>query len=251
MRRVKAIAICTALEAFRRRTIYVVLFFALALILFLGNASFFGLGVQEKFLKDFGLSLLSLFGLLLALYLSPGSIQTDIERKTIYNVLSKPVRKEDLIFGKFIGISIVILASFAIMLSILVSFILIRGGSVGLGFLTASALIYLEILILVSISIFLSSSIPTVIGASIVLAIYVLGHMKGGYMKELKGDVASNLARIALSFIPSLYGFDMKSIAVHGGVIPTLYLLQILGYWIIWVVIPLWLGSILLGRKDL
>lgn len=251
MRRAKAIAICSALEAFRRKTLYVVLFFSLALILFLGNASFFGLGVQEKFLKDFGLSLLSFFGLLLALYLSPGSIQGEYERRTIYNVLSKPVRKEEIIFGKFAGISSAVLASLGLMFFVLVLLVLIRGGSIGLGFVLASVLICLEILLLVAISLFLSSFVPTLIGASIVLAIYVLGHMKAGYMKGLGNDIASSLIKLVLSLVPSLYGFDIKSIAVHGGTVSPTYVLQILGYWAIWVSVALWLGSVLLGRKDL
>jgi len=98
------IAITTFQEALRRRWMTALLAFGLVI---LGLSTFFTWmqpGEQEKFLRDFGIGFIILMTLLMAIFLGVALVPPEIERRTIFTILSKPVDRLEFLIGKFMGL---------------------------------------------------------------------------------------------------------------------------------------------------
>src|SRR4051794_22726014 len=103
--RVSAIAFNTFREAVRDRVLYNLVFFA---ILMVGAALLFGqisVGIHLIVLINLGLTAISLFGIVIAIFIGIGLVSKEIEKRTLYTVLARPVRRWEFIVGKFFGLA--------------------------------------------------------------------------------------------------------------------------------------------------
>src|SRR5579863_10131303 len=115
MSRAVSIAAQTFKESVRDRVLYNLIAFALLMI---GAAILFGsisVGVREIFLINLGLSSISIFGLLIAIFIGISLVWKEIDRRTIYNILSKPVSRAEFIVGKYCGLLLTLVINTAIM----------------------------------------------------------------------------------------------------------------------------------------
>ena len=112
---ISSIAENTFRETIRDRVLYNILFFALGMIILSLVVSQWSLGEEVKILKDFGLSIMSLFGLLIGIFIGVGLIFKEIEKKTIYVIISKPIHRYQFILGKYFGLLLTLLVNIIIM----------------------------------------------------------------------------------------------------------------------------------------
>lgn len=161
MRRVLTIAVNTYRESMRSKVLYSLLVFA---ILVIAASAFFGsvsIGDQIKVIKDFGLFAVSLFTVIYAVISGSILLHKELSRKTIYNVLSKPVRRCEFLLGKYLGI----LATATVMLVLtavgLISFIALIEPQFSLPLILAFYHIFLELMIICAAAIFFSSIVVT------------------------------------------------------------------------------------------
>src|SRR2546423_9441728 len=113
--RTMAIARNAFREAVRDRVLYNLIVFALLLI---GSAIFIGelSGGQEiKIVTDLGLSAMLLFGVFIAIFVGVGLLYKEIERRTLYVILSKPIGRGQFLLGKYLGLCLTLLVNVAIM----------------------------------------------------------------------------------------------------------------------------------------
>jgi ABC-type transport system involved in multi-copper enzyme maturation permease subunit len=106
MGRVLAIALNTFREAVRDRVLYGVLGFAVAVLLFTLALAELSLDQQRRVVLDVGLASISFFSVVIAVFLGSSLLYKEIERKTLYVILPKPVRRWEVIVGKFVGITL-------------------------------------------------------------------------------------------------------------------------------------------------
>jgi ABC-type transport system involved in multi-copper enzyme maturation permease subunit len=102
--RIHAIAINTFREAVRDRVLYGVLGFACAVLLFTLAVAELSLHQQERVIADVGLASISLFSVIVAIFLGSSLLYKEIERKTLYVILPKPIRRGEFLLGKYLGI---------------------------------------------------------------------------------------------------------------------------------------------------
>jgi len=98
------IAMTTFQEAVRRRWMSALLAFA---VIMLSLSTFFTWmqpGEEEKFLRDFGIGFIVIITLLMAIFLGASLVPPEIERRTIFTILSKPVNRLEFLIGKFMGL---------------------------------------------------------------------------------------------------------------------------------------------------
>ncbi len=98
------VAINTFREAVRDRVLYNLIAFALLLV---GAALLFGqisIGIERIVLVNLGLTAVSLFGIVIAVFIGIGLVSKEIEKRTLYTVLARPVRRWEFILGKFFGL---------------------------------------------------------------------------------------------------------------------------------------------------
>ncbi len=104
--RVYAIAINTFREAVRDRVLYGVLGFATAVLLFTLALAELSLGQERRVVMDVGLASISLFSVVVAVFLGSSLLYKEIERKTLYVILPKPIRRWEFLLGKYAGITL-------------------------------------------------------------------------------------------------------------------------------------------------
>ncbi len=104
MRRAGAVALNTFREAVRDRVLYNLVFFALLMMaaaIFVGGIS---IGIEEMVIKSLGLSAISVIGLLIAVFIGVGLVYKEMDKRTLYALLAKPVRRWEFLLGKFGGL---------------------------------------------------------------------------------------------------------------------------------------------------
>ncbi len=115
MGRVWAIAINTFREAVRDKVLYGVLGFAIGILLFTLALAELSLDQQRRVVLDVGLASISFFGVVIAVFLGSSLLYKEIERKTLYVILPKPIRRWEFLLGKYVGIVLTATVFIAIM----------------------------------------------------------------------------------------------------------------------------------------
>ena len=117
MVKILTIAVNTFREAVRDKILYSLLIFALLMI---GSSVFIStlsIGDQVKIIKDMGLSMISLFGTLIAIFVGVGLVYKEIEKRTIYTIIAEPIGRHKFLMGKYCGLILTLLVEIAIMAS--------------------------------------------------------------------------------------------------------------------------------------
>jgi ABC-type transport system involved in multi-copper enzyme maturation permease subunit len=115
MLKVLAIALNTFKEAVRNKVLYFLLIFALLIMGFSGVISDLSIASPEKLIKDLGLAAIDFFGFLIAVFVGVYLVYTELDKKTIYTIVSKPIDRYQFILGKFFGLLITIYVNMLIM----------------------------------------------------------------------------------------------------------------------------------------
>ena len=109
------IALAVFRESVRERVLYNLVGFALLVI---GASYLIGqmtAGQDVKIIKDLGLSAMAIFGLFIAIFIGIGLVSKEIERRSIYSLIAKPVRRSELVVGKFLGLALTVAINLAVM----------------------------------------------------------------------------------------------------------------------------------------
>ena len=132
MRRVLAIAGNTYRENIRDKILYNLILFALIMILSSLALGQLTLGNEDKVILDLGLSSISIFGMLIAIFIGIGLVYKELEKRTVYALLAKPVHRYELILGKYLGLLFTLLVNLAIM-TVGLELALLYAGRIGAG----------------------------------------------------------------------------------------------------------------------
>src|SRR5687767_15797543 len=115
MRAVRYIAVNVFRESVRDRVPYNLVIFAILLI---GASYLLGqltAGQDVKIIKDLGLAATSVFGLFIAIFIGIGLVSKEVERRSIYALLAKPISRPQLVFGKYAGLVLTLAVNVAVM----------------------------------------------------------------------------------------------------------------------------------------
>ena len=219
------LALNTLRETIRDKVLYVILLFALLMImssLLLANVS---LGQQDRLVLDLGLSSISIFGLIITIFVGTNLLNKEIDKKTIYLLLTKPIRRSDFILGKYLGLCLTL---GIITLAMSATFYLVLAYTIkGLGLdislilqtsATALCLIYVEMILLTAVAIFFSTFATPVMSAMFTLAIYLIGHMSYDILQfgKLTGKpMIEQLTRMIFYILPDLERLNLKNVLMN------------------------------------
>jgi ABC-type transport system involved in multi-copper enzyme maturation permease subunit len=218
-----AIARNTAREALRNKVLYSIVAFAALVV---GVAALFGsaaIGNQVKFVKDFSLAAISLFGVVIAVALGVNLLAKELGRRTILNILSKPVARWQFIAGKFAGLAATLALVVGCMTAALIAIVAAFEGTVDPGLAAAGAAIVLELVIVTAIALFFSAVVvtPTLAGL-FTIAAFVAGR-SAGYLAYFRGDethpLVRGLATMLGWILPHLHRLDVADQVVYGDVV--------------------------------
>lgn len=258
MHNILVLAKISLLESIRgRKILQVLLIVTLLVIGWVSTLNVFALGVQVKFIKDICLSAISIFGMLITLAVSCGQIPGELESRTIYPLLAKPVQRHEIIFGKFLGSLYIIFLNVLLMSAIFIGVLFFKEHTLDIAIIEAIYLIAIELTALCALCIGFSTFFSTAANVTIVFFIYIFGHVKGIYVNYLLEHIGNPVAVAILTLLknpilpPNLENFNIKEAIIWGKLLGFAYLGPATVYGILLVVIYLTLGYLMFRKKNL
>ncbi len=256
MGRVLTIALGAFRESVRERVLYSLIVFAFLMIgaaILLGSIS---VGVERLVLVNLGLAAISVFGLLIAIFIGIGLVSKEIERRTVYNILSKPVTRAEFILGKYAGLVLTLLVNTAIMTVGFYVALAIQKRGLGLqdfSLLTAVYFILLELAIVVGVAIFFSCISTSILSAVFTFCIFVIGNFSSdirGFGQE-SGSVALQKVTGALYYVlPNFSDFNVINQVAHGVRIPSLLITANTCYALLYITILLSAAVLIFEQRE-
>ena len=260
------VAVAVFRESVRDRVFYNLVFFAVLLV---GASVLIGqltAGQDVKIIKDLGLSATSLFGLFIAIFVGTSLVSKEVEKRSIYPLLAKPVRRSEFIVGKYLGMLLTLLVNVAVMTVALytVLFVLGRGvpqnvqqawgaPAVDPAMLKAIVLIYVDLAVVTALAVFFSSYSSPMLSAVFTIALYVIGQFNAD-LRHLETIVHSSAAaligKICYYVLPDFARFDVKLAVVHGLPVPAAYVGGAAAYALAYIVALLLGAIVIFSRRD-
>lgn len=253
MKNIIVIAKNTFRQTIRDKILYGIIVFAM---IFLGSTVVLGslsLGEETFVVRSFGLAGIYIFGLIITVFLGASIIYDEVEKKTTYFLLAKPVTRADVITGKFLGLFSAISVTTLLMFGAYLLIVILSGGTLdGMAF-WVMLLQLMEMGILISV-LMLFSVFTTPLAATIytILILYI-GHLLG-FIKEyaMKSDGFTKYVLMATYYVfPNLEKFNMRNLVVHNITISMTEIFISIGYAALYIVLIIYLAQALLNRKEL
>lgn len=247
------IAVNTFLETIRNKVLYNILLVAAIALFF--SMSFGDLSVfsRAQVIADFGLTTMSITGLLLAVFIGVGLLGKEISSRTVYLIVTKPVSRDVFILGKFSGLLLVLTLNMLLIALVFFISIVQLGTAVKPHLFWAILLIMIEMGIMVSVSIFFSTLTNQTLAAIFTISFYVSGHLNDfiniGLQKH-NGIWNASLKTIYY-LLPNLEHFNIRTQVIYGNGIPGGFLSASICYGVLYMALFLFLSIIFFSEKDL
>ncbi len=233
-------------ESVRDRVLYNLVGFALIVI---GTSYLIGqltAGQDFKIIKDVGLAAMSVFGLFIAIFIGIGLVSKEVERRSIYSLIAKPVRRSELVLGKYAGLVLTIAINLAVMALVWYGVLGYLSSIENEAFkraweapatdprmLVAVYLIFVQLMLVIALALFFSTFASPMFAAVFTFGLYVAGHF-GADLKHFDvvvDNAAVKYATRAIYYLlPNMAIFDVKSAVVHGQPVPAGYVLTATAY---------------------
>lgn len=253
MKSILIIAKNTFKECVRDKILYSILGFALLFIIstiFLGSIS---LGEDLKIIRDFGLAGIYIFSIIITIFIGTSLVYKEIEKRTLFITLAKPVTRSKFILGKFVGLFLSVTLVTALMLTVYLIVVASRGGGFDWRGLVATTMLLPEIAVFIGLSILFSTfSTPL---ASTIYAIMVLaiGHSLESTLLYLKkiGGASYYIFQGLYYILPNLEKFNLRNLVVHDSPINSQGIVFALAYGFAYSILLLIVANWSLNKQEL
>jgi ABC-type transport system involved in multi-copper enzyme maturation permease subunit len=253
MKRALAVAINTFRETIRDRVLLVIVLFALAMIvagLWLASIS---LGQTARMMKDFGLVAVTAFGVIVAVFVAASLLHKEIEKRTVFILFSKPVKRGEFIMGKFLGLSATMAAVVAGMGVFLFLLTWLVAGDVSWWLLVATALIYLQVLVVMAVTIFFSTFSSAILASVLGVCVFAAGQLSHNVLSLTRlghSAVFKGLSWVVFLLVPNLSAVDVKPLVVGEDAADWGLVAAWGGYLAAYTVVVLVVAALVFRRKE-
>jgi len=266
MRAISAVAVNVFKESVRDRVPYNLALFAVLLI---GASYLLGqltAGQDVKIIKDLGLAATTVFGLFIAIFIGIGLVSKEVERRSIYALLAKPITRPQFIVGKYAGLVLTLAANVGVMtlaLYAVLAYLTFAAppqlreawDAPGLDprLLQALGLIFVQLMIITAIALFFSTFSSPMLAAALTFGLFVVGHFNAdlkNFDRVVQSKPAIWLAHGVYHVVPDFSAFDIKTEVVHGLPVGAGYLAATIGYGLAYIAGLLVLSVLIFSRRD-
>ena len=251
--KIAAIAGITFKEAKRDRVLYLLFFFAALGIVAARVLAVLTVGDRIKIIKDVGLASISLFGVLMAILIGTGLVYKEIDKKTIFTLLAKPLHRAEFILGKFLGLVLTLCVMTLAMTLIFLAIVYAHTLRIETTLLVAVGFIFLELVLITAVAVLFSCFSTPILSSLFTLAFYLIGHLSWGLeliIRKMRPGAGRTLVRGLYAFLPDLENFNFKTEVVHGLPIPAGIYLSSFLYGICYTAFILGLAVLVFRRRD-
>lgn len=254
--RILNIASNTFREAVRDRVLYNLIAFAL---LMSGAAVLIGqisIGIERLVVINLGLTAVSLFGIVIAIFIGIGLVSKEIERRTLYTILSRPVRRWELIAGKFLGLTGTLTVNTACMaLGVFAALFYVshKFQPSDAWVLVALYFIILQFVIVTALALLFSSFSSPLLSAVFAFSLFVIG----SFAEDLRGFAAMShgfqglLATAVAYIVPNFSALNVITSVAHGQAVSGQLVLHNTAYALTYVLMALCGSVLIFERRNL
>ena len=232
MRLIALVAGAVFRESVRDRVPYSMVLFAVVLIAASYFISELTAGQDLKIIKDLGLAAIATFGLLIAVFIGIGLVSKEVERKSVYGLLTKPITRTQFILGKFAGLVLTLAVNIAAMTLAFYAVLYYMDISASAAtraawpaaaldpqLLLAIAMIFAQLTLVTALALLFSTFSSPLLATVLTLGLWVAGHFNAD-LRNFDNVVDSAavvwLAKTVYYVLPNLAPFDVKAEVVHG-----------------------------------
>jgi ABC-type transport system involved in multi-copper enzyme maturation permease subunit len=266
VRQISRIAVSVFRESVRDRVLYNLVFFAVLLIAssyLLGQLT---AGQDVKIIKDLGLAATAVFGLFIAVFIGIGLVSKEVERRSIYALLSKPISRSQFVAGKYAGLVLTLAVNLTVMTIALYAVLayltwttdpVVRTAwdapGIDPAMLKAVLLIFVELSLVTAIALFFSTFSTPMLSAALTFGLYIAGHFNRdlrNFDQIVESKAAAWLARGLYHVLPDLSAFDVKTQVVHGLPVSVGYLGITVMYGAVYIAALVLAATFIFSRRD-
>jgi ABC-type transport system involved in multi-copper enzyme maturation permease subunit len=257
MTHIGAVALNTFREAVRDRVLYNLVFFALLMIgaaILVGQIS---IGIEQIVIVSLGLSAISFIGVLMAVFIGVGLVSKEMDKRTIYALLAKPVRRWEFLAGKFAGLTFTLAVNTAAMSAgLFLALWYVKRGlqSADTGVLVAVYFILLKLAIVVALALLFSCSTTSLLSILYCAGLYIAGSFVQ-QMRTLRTDLighsTATFMRWLSYLLPNFENFSVTGPVAHGVPIPAALIWQNTLYAAIYCAVILAVAAAVFSRRNL
>jgi len=253
--RLWALATNTFREAVRDRVLYSILFFAVGVLIMSVAVQEITIGDQDKVVRSVAQGAIDSFGALIAIFLGISLVYKEIERKTVYLILSKPIPRWTFVLGKYLGLVLTLAVEISILLLLLYVVVMtLQQHFPPLVVFVSMGTLMLELMLLTAwATLFSTFSAPTT-AAAFTLAIFVIGHLADDiwlFGNQAQDPSVRQVARVLYWALPNLDLFSLRVEAVHEQDIPWGRVWGAVGYGLAYTSAVLAVAVAVFQRRDL
>ena len=266
MRQVTLVAGSVFKESVRDRVPYSLMLFAILLMAASYLISQLTAGQDLKIIKDLGLAAISMIGLLIAIFIGIGLVSKEVERRSIYSLLAKPVSRTSFILGKFAGLVLTLVANVGAMtlayfLVLAYMYWMAEPGiraawpapATDPRLLVPIVLILAQLTIVTAIALLFSTFSSPLLSALLTLGVWTAGHFNADLRNVesvIESPPAVYTARALYYLLPNFAAFDVKAQVVHGEAVSLLQVGLTLLYAVTYVSALLAASVAIFRRRD-
>ena len=263
---VPRIAVNVFRESVRDKVLYNLVLFASMLIAASYLIGQLTAGQDIKIIKDLGLAAISIFGLFIAVFIGIGLVSKEVDRRSIYSLLTKPIRRDEFIIGKYLGLMLTLLVNVSMMTAALYAVLSymawMAGGWMMPGWerpavdpllLEAIVLIVCQLMIVTAVALVFSTFSTPMLSAALTFGLYVVGQFNAdlkNFENVIDSKPAIYLARVLYYVLPNFAPLDRKVEVVHGLAVPWMYLTFSVGYTLVYVTALMLAAVFIFSRRD-
>ena len=259
MNRVIAIARNTFREAVRNKILYSLLFFAVLIIvsaLAIGNLT---LHEEVRTIRDIGLFGIDLFGVIIAIFVGVNLLYKELDLKTVYTILPKPLWRWEFVLGKWLGMLLTLAVQMVVMGVVLAVVLAAQGASFDLPTVKAVWLLFVNVMMVTSIAVFFSAFSSPFLSGFFALGCFVVGRSVPDIraLGEKLGPGAKAALNLVCNLMPNLHLFypsgaivGAEQVSVHRQFVGADYILSTTGYGVTYSLVVLVLAMLIFRKRD-
>jgi ABC-type transport system involved in multi-copper enzyme maturation permease subunit len=223
-------------------------------------------GQDVKIIKDLGLAATSVFGLFIAIFIGIGLVSKEVEKRSIYSLLAKPINRPQFVLGKYAGLLLTLAVNLAVMAAALYAVLVYMswGASPSVVqawerpavdplLLGAVFLTFVELSIVTAIALFFSTFSTPLLSAALTFGFFVAGRFSAdlrNFDQAVDSPVAAGIAKALYWVLPNLASFDVRAQVVHGQPVSAGYLALMTGYGALYIGGLIVAATVIFSRRD-
>lgn len=244
----------TVRELVRSKLLHNLIFFAVLLIASSMFVAQLTIGQWDRVILDMGLAAIEVSGVLVAVLIGVGLVAGEIERRTVFPTLARPLSRWAFLLGRFLGLFAMMAVSVVLMMAVLAVVLRLAGYGVSSSAAVAALLILLELALMAAAALLFGSFTKPILASAFSLSLFLVGHLLSdlkAFQQRSQSELAKALTGVAYRMLPDLELLNVKSLAANDLPVPHGLAQAAALYAVAYAAGLLVIATVIFSRRDL